>query len=151
MKTGLSRFKPSARALAIVPPYAWLVAFLLVPFLLVLKISFADLQFGIPPYTPLIHLEDGIAKLDLHWRGYQMLFSDSLYLATYLNSIKMAAVTTAWCILIGYPVAYYVARSSPKTRNMLLLGVILPFWTSQLLRVYAWWASCATTACSTSC
>ena len=138
MKTALSRIKPSGRALAILPPYIWLAAFLLVPFLLVLKISFADLQFGIPPYTPLIHLENGIAKLDLHWRGYKLLFSDSLYLATYLNSIKMAAITTVCCILIGYPIAYYVARSSPKTRNVLLLGVILPFWTSLLLRVYAW-------------
>jgi len=138
MKSMLARFKPSGRTLAILPPYTWLVLFLLVPFLLVLKISFADVEFGIPPYTPLIHLEEGIAKLDLHWRGYALLFSDSLYLATYLNSIKMAAITTVCCILIGYPVAYYVARSSPAVRNVLLLGVILPFWTSLLLRVYAW-------------
>lgn len=138
MKSMLARFKPSSRTLAILPPYAWLVLFLLVPFLLVFKISFADVVFGIPPYTPLIHLAEGIAKFDLHWRGYALLFSDSLYLATYLNSIKMAAITTVCCILIGYPVAYYVARSSPAVRNVLLLGVILPFWTSLLLRVYAW-------------
>jgi putrescine transport system permease protein len=138
MKSMFARFKPSGRALAILPPYAWLVLFLLVPFLLVFKISFADVEFGIPPYTPFIRLEEGITKFDLHWRGYALLFSDSLYLATYLNSIKMAAITTVCCILIGYPMAYYVARSSPAVRNVLLLGVILPFWTSLLLRVYAW-------------
>jgi putrescine transport system permease protein len=122
----------------VIPPYAWLVAFLLAPFLLVLKISFADVDFGIPPYTPLIQFGQGTAKLDLHIRGYALLFTDSLYLATYLNSLKMAAVTTLCCVLIGYPVAYYIARSEPAARNVLLLGVILPFWTSLLLRVYAW-------------
>ena len=129
---------PGPRALAVVPPYAWLVLVLLVPFLLVVKISFADLQFGVPPYTPLAQFEDEAIKLTLHLRGYAMLFSDSLYLATYANSLKMAAVTTLCCMLIGYPIAYYIARSSPATRNLLLLGVILPFWTSLLLRVYAW-------------
>jgi putrescine transport system permease protein len=137
MKTAAARIA-SRRALAVIPPYAWLVAFLLAPFLLVLKISFADVDFGIPPYTPLIQFGQGTAKLDLHIRGYALLFTDSLYLATYLNSLKMAAVTTLCCVLIGYPVAYYIARSEPAARNVLLLGVILPFWTSLLLRVYAW-------------
>ena len=134
----LRRLLPSTRTLAVIPPFAWLAVFLLVPFLLVLKISFADLKFGIPPYTPLLELKDQTLDFSLHLRGYALLFSDSLYLATYLNSIKMAAITTVCCILIGYPMAYYVARSSPRLRNVLLLGVILPFWTSLLLRVYAW-------------
>ncbi|WP_353172794.1 ABC transporter permease subunit [Paracandidimonas soli] len=129
---------PSARTLAIVPPFVWLALFLLVPFLLVLKISFADLQFGIPPYTPLAELKDETLSIALNLRGYALLFSDSLYIATYLNSVKMAAVTTLCCILIGYPLAYYIARSKPSIRPLLLLGVILPFWTSLLLRVYAW-------------
>lgn len=129
---------PSARTMAIVPPFAWLLLFLLVPFLLVLKISFADLRFGIPPYTALAQIKDQTVSLVLSLRGYALLFSDSLYIATYLNSIKMAAVTTVWCALIGYPMAYYIARSRPALRNILLMAVILPFWTSLLLRVYAW-------------
>ena len=126
------------RILTIAPPFAWLVLFLLLPFLLVLKISFADMQFGVPPYTSLAELGDHTLSLVLNLRGYALLFSDSLYLATYLHSVKMAAVTTLFCMLIGYPMAYYIARSEPATRNLLLIGVILPFWTSLLLRVYAW-------------
>jgi len=129
---------PSGRTLAIVPPYLWLALVLWVPFFLVLKISFAELQFGIPPYTPLAEFKDEAVQLSLHLRGYVLLFTDSLYVATYLNSVKMAAITTLCCILIGYPIAYYIARSAPALRNLLLLAVILPFWTSLLLRVYAW-------------
>src|SRR5690606_29619315 len=130
--------RPSARQWAVGVPFVWLMVFLLVPFLLVLKISFADLQFGIPPYTPLAVLEEQTLRLAVHLRGYALLFTDNLYLATYLNSVKMALVTTICCALIGYPMAYQIARSRPAIRNLLLLGVILPFWTSLLLRVYAW-------------
>ncbi|HEY0296856.1 MAG TPA: ABC transporter permease subunit, partial [Bordetella sp.] len=105
---------------------------------LVLKISFADLQFGIPPYTSLVEYKDQALQFSLHLRGYALLFTDSLYFATYLSSVKIAAISTLVCVLIGYPMAYYIARSAPATRNLLLLGVILPFWTSLLLRVYAW-------------
>jgi len=134
----LRNWMPSNRTLAVAPPFLWLALFLLVPFLLVLKISFAELQFGIPPYTALAEFKDEAIQFSLHLRGYILLFTDSLYLATYLSSLKMAAVTTVCCVLIGYPMAYYIARSSPAVRNVLLLGVILPFWTSLLLRVYAW-------------
>jgi putrescine transport system permease protein len=134
----LRRLLPSGRTLAILPPFAWLALFLLVPFLLVLKISLADLQFGVPPYTPLLELKDQALNFSVHLRGYALLFTDSLYLATYLSSVKIAAISTLCCVLIGYPMAYYIARSAPATRNVLLLGVILPFWTSLLLRVYAW-------------
>lgn len=126
------------RWLAIAPPYLWMALFLLLPFLLVLKISFVDLKFGIPPYTPLASLEEGALTLALNLRGYMLLFTDSLYVATYLSSVKMAAITTFWCIALGYPMAYYIARATPALRNVLLLAVILPFWTSLLLRVYAW-------------
>jgi len=135
----LSRsFLPPARALAIVPPYLWLVLFFLLPFLLVVKISLSGMQFGVPPYTPLAELEEGVLRLTLQARGYIMLFTDNLYVATYLNSLKVAAITTLACMVIGYPIAYCIARSAPGVRNLLLLGVILPFWTSLLLRVYAW-------------
>lgn len=137
-KWSLARWLPNSRVLAIVPPFLWLALVLLLPFLLVLKISFADLKFGVPPYTALAQIQDQTLTIALNLRGYALLFSDSLYIATYLNSVKMALVTTLICILIGYPMAYYIARSHPSIRNVLLLGVILPFWTSLLLRVYAW-------------
>lgn len=123
---------------AIVPPYVWLVLFLLLPFVLVFKISLADLKFGIPPYTSLTDIKDEAINLTLHLRGYVLLFSDSLYVSTYFSSLKMAAITTFWCAVIGYPMAYYIARSPDSIRHVLLLAVILPFWTSLLLRVYAW-------------
>lgn len=138
IKWSMARWLPSSRVLAIVPPFLWLALVLLLPFLLVLKISFADLNFGVPPYTALAQIQDQTLTIALNLRGYALLFSDSLYIATYLNSVKMALVTMLICILIGYPMAYYIARSHPSIRNMLLLAVILPFWTSLLLRVYAW-------------
>jgi len=122
----------------IAPPFVWLVLFLLVPFVLVLKISFADLKFGIPPYTSLTEWKDEALSLTIHLRGYLLLLSDSLYVSTYINSLRMAAITTLVCILIGYPMAYYIARAPERIRHLLLLAVILPFWTSLLLRVYAW-------------
>jgi len=138
MRLMIRRLKPEARTLAIVPPYAWLILFFLLPFLLVVKISFSDMEFGIPPYGSLLSFEDEMVQISLHLRGYILLFTDNLYVATYLSSLKMAAVTTLCCILIGYPMAYCIARSNPRYRSLLLLGVILPFWTSLLLRVYAW-------------
>lgn len=136
MSPRLNRLR--ADVISIAPPFVWLVLFLLVPFLLVLKISFADLKFGVPPYTALAQWKDQALSLTLHLRGYALLLTDSLYVATYINSLRMAAITTLVCILIGYPMAYYIARSPERIRHVLLLAVILPFWTSLLLRVYAW-------------
>lgn len=133
----LSRL-PSRERLSIVPPYAWLILTLLVPFLIVLKISFAESIFGQPPYSQLLEYQDGVLRIALYFESYITLFTDSLFVDAYLRSIKMAAITTLFCILIGYPMAYFIAQSNPKARNLLLLGVILPFWTSLLLRVYAW-------------
>jgi len=138
-KLVLSRLVPSANALAIIPPFVWLALFLLVPFILVFKISFADLRFGIPPYTALAEFKDQMLSIHLYLGTYALLFTDSLYLSTYLSSVKMALITTVCCALIGYPMAYHIARTErPGLRNLLLLAVILPFWTSLLLRVYAW-------------
>lgn len=134
----LSSWLPSRDRLSIVPPYAWLILTLLVPFLIVLKISFAESIFGQPPYSKLLEYKDSVLQVVLYFESYITLFTDSLFVEAYLRSIKMAAVTTLFCILIGYPMAYFIAQANPKTRNLLLLGVILPFWTSLLLRVYAW-------------
>ncbi|MGH8782727.1 ABC transporter permease subunit [Paraburkholderia sp.] len=134
----LSRFVPSGRTTVIGVPFIWLALFFALPFVLVLKISFADLRLGIPPYTELLTAKDGMIHFALQLGHYAFLLQDSLYAATYLSSLKMAAVSTICCLLIGYPIAYYIARSAPATRNLLMMGVMLPFWTSFLIRVYAW-------------
>ncbi len=118
-------------------PYLWLVLFFLIPFLVIFKISFADPVIGQPPFTPLFSdSESGFIHVTLD--NYRFLFQDNLYWLSYLKSAKIAATATFWCLLIGYPMAYGIARAQPVQRNILLMLVILPFWTSFLLRVYAW-------------
>jgi putrescine transport system permease protein len=134
----LGRFLPSGRTTVIAVPFLWLTVFFAVPFLLVLKISFADQQLSIPPYSDLTAIQDGVVHLTADLAHYLFLLQDDLYVATYISSLKMAAVSTFFCLLIGYPISYYIARSAPATRNLLMMGVMLPFWTSFLIRVYAW-------------
>ncbi|CAG9272867.1 ABC transporter permease subunit [Paraburkholderia unamae] len=134
----LSRFVPSGRSAVIGVPFVWLTLFFALPFVLVLKISFADQVMGIPPYSNLVEMKDGMVHFALQLSHYAFLLQDSLYIATYISSLKMAAVSTFFCLLIGFPIAYYIARSNPATRNLLMMGVMLPFWTSFLIRVYAW-------------
>ncbi len=119
-------------------PYLWLVLLFLVPFLISLKISFADSVIGIPPYTPLVETGAGGWRLHLGFDSYRRLVSDDLYAVAYLNAIKFAGVSTLFCLLLGYPLAYGIVRAPRRYRNLLLLLVILPFWTSFLIRVYAW-------------
>ena len=132
------RFGLSGRTAVIFGPYLWLVLLFLVPFLLVVKISFSDSRLGIPPYTELTAMKDGVLSIALDFSHYAFLLTDSLYFATYMNSLLVAGVSTLLCLLIGYPMAYYIARSNPETRNILMMAVMLPFWTSFLIRVYAW-------------
>jgi len=134
----LSRFVPSGRTAVIGIPFLWLTLFFALPFVLVLKISFADQMMSIPPYTNLVEIKDGVVHFALQLSHYAFLLQDDLYIATYISSLKMAAVSTILCLLLGYPIAYYIARSNPATRNLLMMGVMLPFWTSFLIRVYAW-------------
>src|SRR5690554_647684 len=116
-------------------PYLWLLLFFLLPFGIVLKISVAEPIIAQPPFTPLFGPDGSLqATLD----NYRFLLEDHLYLVAYLNSLKLAGISTLLCLLIGYPMAYGIARAPRATRNILLLLVILPFWTSFLLRVYAW-------------
>ncbi|PCD62889.1 putrescine ABC transporter permease PotH, partial [Burkholderia sp. IDO3] len=133
----LSRFLPSGRSVAIGVPFLWLTVFFALPFVLVFKISFADQVMGIPPYTSLVEFKDGVVHFALQLGHYAFLLQDDLYIATYLSSLKMAAVSTLLCLLIGYPMAYYIARAEPARRNVLMMAVMLPFWTSFLIRVYA--------------
>jgi putrescine transport system permease protein len=127
------------RQLVAAVPMLWLLLFFLLPFLIVFGISFSQAQLAVPPYEPLWHwLEGAVLQLRLHFGNYAYLFEDELYVSSYLYSLKVAAVSTFWCLLIAYPMALGIARCSPARRNLLLMLVILPFWTSFLLRVYAW-------------
>ena len=129
-----------SRHLVIGLPYLWLLAFFAIPFFIVLKISFSWMQPIQPGYAPLLEWVEGTRRLIVTFNldNYRVLLDDSLYLETFLYSVKVAAVSTFWCLLIGYPMAYAIARSKPSLRNLWLMLIILPFWTSFLLRVYAW-------------
>ncbi len=127
------------RAFVIRLPYLWLLLFFLAPFLIVFKISFADPVLAQPPFTPLFDwTQAGWGVLQATLDNYRFLVSDNLYALSYLKSIWVAAISTLLCVLLGYPMAYGIARARPDVRFILLLLVILPFWTSFLLRVYAW-------------
>ena len=119
-------------------PVLWLAVFFLVPFLIVLKISFSEARLAIPPYAPLITWLHGLPVPRIHLASYAYLFTDPLYLRSYLYSVMVAAVATVICLLIGYPMAYAIARAGEAWRTFLLMLIVLPFWTSFLLRVYAW-------------
>src|SRR5476649_25003 len=110
----------------------------LLPFLIVFKISFAQMARAIPPYTDLVTFADGMLDIALNLGNYLSLTDDPLYIEAYLQSLEVAAISTLCCLAIGYPLAWAVAHSSKSTRNILLLLVILPSWTSFLIRVYAW-------------
>lgn len=119
-------------------PYLWLLLFFLAPFAIVLKISLSEIVLASPPYQPLFNWADDTA----HWfngtlENYLFVFSDRLYLYTYLNSIRTAAFSTMLVLLLGYPMAYAIARAPSGKQGVLLMLVIIPFWTSFLLRVYA--------------
>lgn len=138
MKLLDSRHWPGGRHAVIAAPYIWLLVFFLVPFLIVFKISFAEMQVAIPPYTDLVEWLDGKLTISLNLGNYAYLIEDPLYVDAYLHSLEIAGISTLLCLLLGYPMAWAIANSSPSVRNILLLLVILPSWTSFLIRVYAW-------------
>ena len=134
-KAQLDRF---GRWLIILPPMLFLIVFFLVPFAFAFKISFAQTAVRIPPFTDLITTSPtGHFGLAVNLGNYAYLFTDNVYAISYLYSIKTAFFSTVICLLLGYPMAYAIARASKATQNILLLIIILPFWTSFLLRVYA--------------
>ena len=130
----------AGRRLVIAVPYLWLLIFFLVPFLIVLKISFAEFSpLGRPPYEPVFRwLDEGALQIKLLIGSYQYLFTEPLYVSSWIYSIKVAAISTFLCLCLGYPMAYAISRATPTYRNVFLMLIILPFWTSFLLRVYAW-------------
>ncbi|MGR3502705.1 ABC transporter permease subunit [Pseudaestuariivita sp.] len=131
------------RRLLIAIPYVWLLALFLVPFLIVLKISLSDPAIAIPPYTPTLDLSEGWASIrafftGLDFENYVFLTDDDLYWKAYLSSLQIAAISTLITLCVAYPIAYAMARAPQEWRTTLLMLVILPFWTSFLIRVYAW-------------
>lgn len=128
----------TGQRLVIALPYTWLLLFFLVPFLIVFKISLSEAALSIPPYSEVLSFANEQLKIVLNFGNYLFLLSDSLYIQSYLQSLKVATVSTLLCLLIGFPMAWAIVHSKPSTRNVLLMLVILPSWTSFLIRVYAW-------------
>ena len=141
------------RRFVIAVPYIWLLVFFVAPFLILLRISVTDMGNGVDPFAPLIDFRPGAWHVMLRYQNYFSLFSDAsasstvemlrglgntIYMEAYKTSLKYAFLTTLYCLVIGYPFAYFLARARPAIRPALLMLVMLPFWTSFLLRVYAW-------------
>ena len=129
--------------LVIIVPYLWLLFFFLIPFVIVFKISLSMTAIAMPPYTPVLSFSEGISGFlsqlgELNFDNYAWLAGDPLYFNAYVSSVVIAAISTALALLVGYPIAYGMARAPATVRPTLLMLVILPFWTSFLIRVYAW-------------
>ncbi len=129
-----------ARWLVVAVPYVWLILFFLLPFVIIVKISLSDTAISMPPYTPVFQgfsaIGDFVSKLD--FENYLFLIDDPLYMESYLSSLRVATVSTLLLLLVGYPMALCMARANNAVRPTLVMLVILPFWTSFLIRVYAW-------------
>ena len=128
-----------SRFMVICIPYGWHVLFFLIPFLIVLKLSFSESIVGTPPYKPIFEwVDDAFLHIRLNIGNYLFLLEDDLYLNSYLESLKNAAISTSGCLFLGYPIAYAITRIQGSWRTVCLMMIILPFWTSFLIRVYAW-------------
>ncbi|TGD71135.1 ABC transporter permease subunit [Mangrovimicrobium sediminis] len=126
------------RRLVTATPYLWLLLFFLAPFIIVIKISFAETLIAQPPFSDLAQYVDDVLTINLNLFNYIDLYEYDLYLTGYLSSLKIAAIATGICLLVGYPVAYAISRLPEHSRNLALMLVILPSWTSFLIRIYAW-------------
>jgi putrescine transport system permease protein len=131
------------RRLVLAVPYVWLAVFFLIPFFIVLKISLSETALAQPPYVPVFDLSEGLRGLveffsALSLKNYALIASDWLYLESYLKSLQIAAFSTAILLLIGFPIAYGMARAPRRLQGVLFMLVVLPFWTSFLIRIYAW-------------
>jgi putrescine transport system permease protein len=137
-KRRINRIIPSGRQLVIGVPFIWLFLFFMLPFFIVLKISFAEADVAIPPYTEIYTFVEQKLQLLLNLGNYAMLAGDELYIAAYLGSLKMALISTVLCLLIGYPMAYAIATARKEMQTVLVLLIMMPTWTAILIRVYAW-------------
>ncbi|MDY2798401.1 MAG: ABC transporter permease subunit [Anaerobiospirillum succiniciproducens] len=121
-------------------PYLWMVLFFLLPFLIIFKISLSVSEIAIPPYSPLVTFEEGAMQIILHLENYTYIFTDpeGTYIRSYLKSLQVATFSTFFCLLIGYPIAWALATARPAMRNVLFMLIIMPSWTSFVVRIYAW-------------
>ena len=117
-------------------PYGWFLLLVAIPLMIVMKISLSEMEAT--SVSSMISWTDGLPKLKLNLANYQFIFSDTLYVKTYISSLKYALITTLICLAIGYPFAYFMARAPKHVQPTLLMLIMLPFWTSFLLRIYAW-------------
>jgi putrescine transport system permease protein len=129
---------PGQHWLVVIPPYFWLLLFFAAPFAIVLKISLAESVIAQPPYTALYEYMNNVLTLRVSLANYLFLLTDSLYFEAYISSLRIAAISTAICLLVGYPIAYGIARMQGPMQSLLLMLVVLPSWTSFLVRIYAW-------------
>ncbi|MBC3434642.1 MULTISPECIES: ABC transporter permease subunit [Pseudomonas] len=129
---------PEGRHMVIGVPFIWLFLFFMLPFFIVLKISFAEADVAIPPYTEIYTYLEGKVQLVLNLANYGLLTEDELYIAAYLGSLKVAFFSTLLCLLIGYPMAYAISKAKKESQTVLLLLIMMPTWTAILIRVYAW-------------
>lgn len=125
------------KPLVVAVPWIWLILFFIIPFLVVLRISLSPPGEGAMPFGSMFNFERGQLDVTIDFGNFMFLFTDSLYLDTYARSVLYAVIATFFCLLIGYPLAYAIARSSPDRRPILLMLLMVPFWTSLLLRIYA--------------
>ncbi|WP_394171087.1 ABC transporter permease subunit [Saccharospirillum alexandrii] len=137
-KLDLARILPGGRRWVIAGPYLWLLVFFFMPFVMVAKISVSETFLGIPPYTAMFEWLDQTLNIRMTFSNYAWLLSDDLYIRAYWNSIKIAFNATIFCLLLGYPMAYAIAKAPSHLQTTWLLLVLLPSWTSFLIRVYAW-------------
>jgi len=134
----LRQLLPGGRQLVVGIPFLWLLLFFLLPFAIVLKISFSEAAVAIPPYTEIVAYVDQRLEVLVNLGNYLFLAEDELYLAAYLGSLKIAGICTLLCLLLGYPMAYAIARASKEMQTVYLLLIMMPTWTAILIRVYAW-------------
>jgi putrescine transport system permease protein len=138
IKRALNRITPGGRQLVIGAPFLWLFLFFALPFLIVIKISFAEADVAIPPYTEIFAYAEQKFEIILNFANYALLTGDDLYISAYLGSLKMAFFSTLLCLLIGFPMAYAIATARKELQTVLLLLIMMPTWTAILIRVYAW-------------
>ena len=138
LKRRLQRIVPSGKQVVIGIPFLWLFLFFALPFFIVLKISFAEADVAIPPYTEIYTYVEQKLQVVLNLANYSLLAGDELYIAAYLGSLKMAFFSTLLCLLIGYPMAYAIATARKEMQTVLVLLIMMPTWTAILIRVYAW-------------
>ncbi|TDV64613.1 ABC transporter permease subunit [Pseudomonas sp. LP_7_YM] len=138
IKRALYRITPNGRQAVIGVPFLWLFLFFALPFLIVIKISFAEADVAIPPYTEVFAYAEQKLDIVLNFANYALLTGDGMYISAYLGSLKMAFISTLLCLLIGYPMAYGISIARKEMQTVLLLLIMMPTWTAILIRVYAW-------------